>query len=291
MHRVGVSETHPTSTSDKKHTAKQLVELALAGHYCIRDEIDHAIRKIARLSGKSGCERIGALPDLPAYASEAEIDAWRVAQEGTLSCASHVHTFEYEAVPPDELHVRDAQDDRPLAGGVNSPSCFAEPSADDARHERYLAVAVCVTRYPRRAHPRGCLPGGGVDGDRVRHRERRELCVEQRLPPPDRGQRRAALQFEGLDFCERAGRAAQGTAGSGGMDDARPRAWRCEAAAHRLLAARHRSADPFRHGGPCHTAGGRGDSRDGHAELFPLRRHRRCAAGPDLDAADAQSPG
>lgn len=63
--------------SDEKYTARQLVELALAGHYCIRDKIDHAIRKIARLSGKSGCERIGELPDLPAYASEAEIDAWQ----------------------------------------------------------------------------------------------------------------------------------------------------------------------------------------------------------------------
>lgn len=62
---------------DEKYTAKQLVELALAGHYCIRDQIDHAIRKIARLSGQRGCERIGELPDLAAYASESEIDAWQ----------------------------------------------------------------------------------------------------------------------------------------------------------------------------------------------------------------------
>ena len=34
--------------SNEKYTAKQLVELALAGHFCMPDEIDHAIRKIAR---------------------------------------------------------------------------------------------------------------------------------------------------------------------------------------------------------------------------------------------------
>jgi hypothetical protein len=61
----------------EQYTAKELVDLALAGHYCIRDRIDHAIRAIYRLWGAEGRQRMNQLPDLSAYANEPEIDDWQ----------------------------------------------------------------------------------------------------------------------------------------------------------------------------------------------------------------------
>jgi hypothetical protein len=64
---------------EERYTAKELVELALAGHFCVRAEIDRAIRRIDRPSGREGRERMNQLPDLRAYASEEEIDEWQSA--------------------------------------------------------------------------------------------------------------------------------------------------------------------------------------------------------------------
>jgi hypothetical protein len=62
---------------EEKYTARELVDMTLKGHYCIRDEIDSAIRRIYRMAGRRGKEEMHKLPDLKAYASEPEIDEWQ----------------------------------------------------------------------------------------------------------------------------------------------------------------------------------------------------------------------
>jgi hypothetical protein len=67
----------PADERDRVYAARELVDLALDGHFCIRDEIDRAIRRISAAHGRSGRDRMYQLAGLKAYASEEEIDAWQ----------------------------------------------------------------------------------------------------------------------------------------------------------------------------------------------------------------------
>src|SRR4051812_9145196 len=67
---------------NRLYTARELVDLALDGHFCIRDGIDQAIRQIYSVCGQTGRDQIHGLPSLKAYASESEINEW----EAQLLC-------------------------------------------------------------------------------------------------------------------------------------------------------------------------------------------------------------
>jgi hypothetical protein len=61
---------------DRVYSARELVDMTLAGHFCIRESIDRGIRQVYRLRGAKGREHMDRLPGLKAFASEAEIDEW-----------------------------------------------------------------------------------------------------------------------------------------------------------------------------------------------------------------------
>ncbi len=63
--------------ANRRYSARDLVDLALGGHFCIREVIDQTIRNIDTARGAKGRELMYQLPDLRAYASEDEIDCWQ----------------------------------------------------------------------------------------------------------------------------------------------------------------------------------------------------------------------
>jgi hypothetical protein len=66
----------PPEERDRVYSARELVDLALDGHFCIREQIDRCIREVDAQLGAEGRERMSQLPALRAYATDEEIDTW-----------------------------------------------------------------------------------------------------------------------------------------------------------------------------------------------------------------------
>jgi hypothetical protein len=58
------------------YTARELVDMALEGHYLLNDVVFEAVWRLWGRYGEAAKAKLYALPDVPAYASKAEVDGW-----------------------------------------------------------------------------------------------------------------------------------------------------------------------------------------------------------------------
>ena len=68
--------TEMKQVEKETYTARELIDMALEGHYLLNDVIFEAVWRLYGRYGEAAKLRLYALPDVSAYASIDEIDVW-----------------------------------------------------------------------------------------------------------------------------------------------------------------------------------------------------------------------